>query len=362
MLPLALLFVLSLGGCSRNQKDSDDAAKSADPAVVDVTVVRVQRANIEAELSVSGNLVALPNTDAKLAALVPGRIAHVFVSEGDHVSAGQPLADLENSSLKDQEKQAEAATAQARANLENARISAQRNEGLLQRGIASRKEVEDARTQLAVNEAALKQAAAGLSAARTLSSRAVIRAPFAGTVVHRFLSVGEQVDGSSGQPVVELANIDTLELLGTVPAAHLAQIRVGEDFPFETSATPGIKFTGRVVSILPAVDPATNNGGIRIRIANPKHLLKLGMFITLNVPLKQGGPRLVVPRQAIYPDETGAPHVYRLQSEQVEAVSVELGVQTKDVAELLSGVREGDTVVLTGGYGLRDKAKVRVKQ
>src|SRR5262249_47001028 len=150
---------------------------------------------------VSGNLAAPPNRDAKIAALVPGKIKQVLVAEGISVREGQELAKLDNASLVDQLRQAEAAVAQAKANSENRRMSAQRNEGLLQRGIAARKELEDARTQLAVNESLLKQAEAVRSAAQTQVARSVLRAPFAGTVVHRFLGAGEQVDGTSGQPV-----------------------------------------------------------------------------------------------------------------------------------------------------------------
>jgi membrane fusion protein (multidrug efflux system) len=161
---------------------------------------------------------------------------------------------------------------------------------------------------------------------------------------------------------VEVASIDKLELLGTVPAYRLSEIKAGDEFPFQTSAVPEAKFTAQLISVLPAVDPATNNGTVRIRLGNPKHQLKLGMFISVNLPLKQSGPRLVVPRQAIYPDESGEPHVYKIAGDKAESVPVQLGAQSKDLIEIVSGVQEGDTVILTGGYGLPEKAKVHVKQ
>jgi membrane fusion protein, multidrug efflux system len=356
------LALLSLGcvlfaACGKSPEDQD-----AGVAVPEVTVTTVKRAPLSQELLVSGNLATLPNRDAKLAALVPGRIKAVLVTEGDRVESGKALVELDSVSLTDQLHQAEAAVTQAKANVENARISAARNEGLLQRGIAARKEVEDTRTQLAVNEAALKQAEAAQSAARTQVARAIIRSPFAGTVVHRFLGVGEQVDGSGSQPVVEVANIDTLELLGTVPASRLSEIQNGGEFSFQTTQVPGATFKAKIVAILPAVDPATNNGTVRVRIDNRSHLLKLGMFISIDLPLKQQKQRLIVPRQAIYPDESGEPHIYKVSGDQVEAVPVQLGIQTPDQAEILSGVQEGDKVILTGGYGLSDKAKVHIKQ
>ena len=346
-----------LGGCSR--QGSGEPKGEATEA--EVTLTQVEKGMLSQELLASGNLVTLPNQDAKVASLVSGRIERVLAIEGDRVSTGQELAQLESGPLRDQVRQAEATLAQARANLENARLAAERSQRLLERGIASRKEVEDSQTQLAVTRAALSQAEAALSAARAQLGRATIRAPFAGTVVRRFLGVGDQVDGTGTQPVVEVANINVLELLASVPGSRLNQIRTNNAFAFETPNVPGAKFSARVVAVLPAVDPATNNGTARIHIDNPQHLLKLGMFLSVNLPLKAAAGRLLLPRQAIYPDESGEPHVYRVTGNQAEAVAVKLGAQSNDRVEVLEGVQDGDVVVLSGGYGLPEKSKVRVK-
>jgi RND family efflux transporter MFP subunit len=357
---VVLLVALSFAACGKHG-DPDDEAKKSEP-VPDVTVTKVVRGVISDNLIVNGNLAALPNHDAKVAALVPGRIAKVMVVEGDHVSSGQSIAELDSTLLREQERQAEAAVTQAKATVENARLTAQREESLLQRGVSSRKEVEDARTQLAVAQATLQQQEAGLATARAQVSRAIVRAPFDGTVVKRFAGAGEQVDGTAAQPVVEVAQIETLELLGTVPAARLAEIRTGEAFTFETNAVPDAKFTAKVVNVLPAVDPATNNGTVRIRVDNTKRQLKLGQYLSIDLPLKSSGARLIVPRPAIYPDEAGEPHVYKVTGDEAEQVPVQLGIQTKDKAEIVTGVQEGDNVIVSGAYGLPEKAKVHVKQ
>ena len=349
----ALLAVTN--GCSKS--DSTNEAT----LIPEVTVTTVRRGSIVQNLTVSGNLTALPNRDAKIAALVPGRIERVLVTEGDSVHSGQLVAQVDPVSLRDQLVQADAAVSQARANVENARIAAERTEGLLQRGIAARKEVEDAKTQLSVNEAQLKQAEAARSAAHTQVNRSELRSPFAGTVVHRFLGVGEQVDGTSGQPVVEIADIGTLELLGTVPASRLSEIQKGARFSFQTAAVPGASFSARVIDVLPAVDPVTDNGTVRVRIDNAKRLLKLGMFLTVDLSLKQTSTSLVIPKQAVYPDEAGEPHVYKVTGDEATFVPVQLGIQTKDQAQITSGVEDGDTIILSGGYGLPEKTKVRTK-
>lgn len=353
--PLIALLITLLTACGKVESAKDSAPTP------EVTLTTVRRGSVSQTLLVSGNLTALPNRDAKIAALVPGRIQSVLVTEGAMVHEGQMVASLDCTSFHDQLVQAEGAVAQAKANVENAKLASDRAEGLLQRGIAARKEVEDAKTQYSVYQSQLKQAEAAAAVSRSQVERCSLRAPFAGTVVHRFLGAGEQVDGTSAQPVLEIADIETLELLGTAPASRLSAVAKGNKFTFATPAVPGTTFRAQILDVLPAVDPATDNGSVRIRIENPKHLLKLGMFVSVDLSLNQAEPTLIVPKQAVYPDETGDPHVYRVKGDEAEFVPVQLGIQTKDEAQILSGVQEGDTVILSGGYGLPDKARVHSK-
>jgi RND family efflux transporter MFP subunit len=347
--------------CSHRSVGEDVAANS-DAMVAEVTLTRVTRADISQTLTVSGTLAALPNQNVKVSSLVPGRIAELAVAEGDRVEAGQLLAKLDDLPLRDQLQQAEATADQARASLENARLALARNQNLFERGIAARKELEDARMLESVAAAALRQAEAALALARLQVSRTEIRSPLGGRVVKRFESVGEQVDGTAAYPIVEVANLNEVELFGNVPALYLPKMRIGRSLSVTTDVFPHAAFRGRVVAISPAVDPSTDVGLVRIRIANSSGLLRLGMFLTVQMPLETHTSALVVPPQAIYRDEHGSPHVYKVEGNVATAVAAQLGIETNDRVELLSGVREGDTVILTGGYGLGGKAKVEVKR
>src|SRR6266481_5844434 len=147
VLMMPLLFAGGIAGCSHQSAESaEGAGKSADTATP-VALTRVTRADIHRTVTVTGSIAALPNQDVRVSSFVAGRIAELKVAEGDHVRSGQIVARLEDHTLRDQLKQAEAAVAQARANLENAKLSRTRNETLFQRGIAARKDLEDARTQ-----------------------------------------------------------------------------------------------------------------------------------------------------------------------------------------------------------------------
>jgi RND family efflux transporter MFP subunit len=357
------IALLLLPSCSKKSsgEEGEEAEEGAANIVAEVTVTRVERTDIQSTLSVSGTVSALPNQDVRVSSLVSGRVAGMMVAEGDRVREGQGLAKIDDRPFHDQVQQAQAAVDQAKANLENSNLSLDRNEKLLERGIAARKDVEDARTQAAVNKAQVSQAEAVLALAQLNLARTDVRSPLTGMVVKRLLSVGEQVDGTAAQPVFEVANTSEVELYGNVPALYLDKIRVGQVLNISTDAFPGKVFQSHIVAISPAVDPSTNVGLVRIRIANGAGLLRLGMFLTAQVPLETHRNALVAALQAVYRDQDGNPEIYRVEGEKAEAVPVKLGIETKDRVELLSGAQEGETIILGGGYGLPAHTKVKVK-
>jgi RND family efflux transporter MFP subunit len=357
----ALALALTSACSPKTGRDTDEEGGKAPEQVATVTVTEVRSGSITSWLTITGTVRALPNQDVRVSSLVPGRIAKMMATEGDRVHSWQVLAKIEDRPFLDQIQQAEASVAQAKANLENAQLGLTRNDDLFKRGIAARKDLEDARTQVSVDQAALQQAEASLSLARLQLSRTEVRSPLEGTVVKRFLSDGEQVDGSGATPIFEVADLRQVELFGNVPANYLARIRVGQTLPVNSDAFPGKTLSGRIVAISPAVDPATNVGEVRIRIRNPQGLLRLGVFLSAKLALEVHANALLVPSQAVYRDAEGQPEIYRIEGDTATAEPVKLGLQTAEQTEILAGVKEGETVILTGGYGIEKQAKVKVQ-
>jgi RND family efflux transporter MFP subunit len=357
---LALFFVLAavlISGCNKEAGDEDESAQ----VVAQVTVTKVSRSTVQQTATISGNVVAPPNKDVKLSALVAGRIETLTVSEGDRVRSGEILATIDSHTYDDQLRQSQAALQQADATVQNAQQNLKRNQTLFQRGIAAGKDLEDAKTQLAVTEAAQAQARAAEEAANLQVERTKIVSPLNGIVARRYVSIGEQVDGTGTQPIIEVANIAEVELAGSLPAAYLGKIHVGEAISIASESLQGKDFTGKIIAISPTVDPATNVGSIRIRIANPGGALKLGMYLNAQVPIETHQNALTVATGAIYHDEAGAAQVYEIHGDTATAVEVKVGIQTSDRVEILSGVKDGDTVILTGGYGLGDNSKIKIQ-
>ena len=353
---LAALIALAAGNAC-GQHAADEAAPPQEVPTITAETARVVRRTLADELIVRGTVAAIPNEDVKVSALVPGRVNAVSVAEGDSVGEGQVIAEIDRRPLEDQRRQAAAAVEQARAQLENARLNLQRNEQLFERGIAAGKEVEDARTALASAQAALEQATATLNTATLQIERAQVRAPISGQVVKRMISVGEQVDGTGSQPIVEIANLDRVELAANVPAEQLARVKVGQVATVASDAYRDRMFTGTVLAIAPAIDATTNAALVRIRIANREHLLKVGMFAEARLKLEEHVNALVVPPSAIVRDQEGAA-VYVVTGDMAQRTAVGTGLEQKDAVEITAGITEGQTVLTSSVYGLGDKAKL----
>ncbi len=349
---LLLAASLACGG----KGGGEDTVEPPEVPTITAEVGTVTRRAMVDDLVVRGTITAVPNEDVKVSALVAGRVNAVTVAEGDTVKEGQVIAELDRQPLMDQRRQSAAAVEQARAQIENARLNLQRNQQLFERGIAAGKEVEDARTQLAAGQAALEQAQAGLSTADRNIARAVVRSPIAGQVVKRMISVGEQVDGTSNQPIAQIANTDRVELAANVPSEYLPRIKVGQAATLSTDASAAHAFTGSVLAIAPAVDTATNAGLVRIRVVNAERALKIGMFAEAHVTLEQRDA-LVVPPSALVrtPD---AAYVYVVSGDLAQRTEVKVGLEKPDGVEIVSGVKAGQPVLTSSVYGLGEKAKL----
>lgn len=347
------LVLVACAACGRKAEDEESESTPVPTIVADTA--KVDRRTLIEEITVRGPVTALPNEDVKVSALVPGRVTSVTVAEGDSVKQGQVVASIDRRPIEEQRRQAAAALEQANAQVENARLNLDRTSQLFTRGIAAGKEVEDAKTAMASATAAREQATAALNTANLQIERTEVRAPIAGQIVKRMVSVGEQVDGTAGQPIVQVANLDRIELAANVPAAYLSRVQVNQHAIIVSPSVAGVELMGTVIAIAPAVDVATNTGLVRIRIANAQRQLKVGMFAEARVQLAAHPAVLAVPPQAIVKSGEGV-FVYLVNGDAAQRTPVMIGLETSSAVEIRSGVTEGQTVLTSSVYGLGDKA------
>jgi RND family efflux transporter MFP subunit len=350
-----VIGVALIASIACGHKGDEENGESAAVPTINAETGLVTRRTLVEEATVRGAVTARPNEDVKVSALVPGRVTMVTVAEGDSVRQGQVVASIDRRPFEEQRRQAAAALEQANAQIENAKANLERMTQLFTKGIAAGKEVEDAKTQMASATAAREQATAALNTVNLQVERTEVRSPIAGQVVKRMVSVGEQVDGTASQPIVQVANLDRVEMAANVPAEYLSRVKVNQHALITASALPGVEMMGAVIAIAPAIDPATNTALTRIGIGNAERQLKVGMFAEARLQLAEHPHVLVVPPPAVVKNDDGT-FVYVVTGNTAQRTPVMIGLETPSGVEIKSGVNEGQMVLTSAVYGLGEKA------
>lgn len=341
--------LLLAAGCS----SAAEAQTVAPEKVVPVATVVVGERAVPRYLTLTGSLVA--NRHSEVAADASGKVAQTFVERGSFVDKGAMLAVLDASSAA---LAAADAAAQSKALGEQAALAAierDRSERLLAKGAVSSAEVDRMRSQsqASASSAAAAQARAALAGKAVGDSR--LRAPFAGLVAERFVSVGEYVRPDTR--IVTLLEIDPLRLELTVPEASVGLVADGQPVEFAVSTYPSERFAGSVRYVGASVRRSSRDLVVEAVTANPDKRLRPGMFATAR--LQVGEQRLpAVPSSAIRRD-AGSPRVFVVVGDRLEERLVQLGESDGEFVAVIAGAKVGDAVVSAPGAQVRDGIKVR---
>jgi membrane fusion protein (multidrug efflux system) len=310
---------------------------------VPVEVATVEQRALAQSSSAVGSLRS--NESVVLRPEAAGRIVGLPFREGQPVAKGAVLVELDGAIQK-------AELMQAEANLALAQSNARRQEELFGKSFVA----ERARDEAAAN---LKAAEAAVALAQARLARTVIRAPFAGTVGIRSVSVGDYV--KDGQDLVNLEDIDRLKVDFRLPEADAPRLTVGQAVKLDSDTVPGKAFNARVTAIDPQVDAAGRSIRVRAELANSGRLLRPGMFVRVSLEF---GPRegvLLVPEEALVPSGSDQ-FVFRVvpgEPAKVARVGVDTGVRRDGRVEIRKGLAAGDQVVVAGQLKIRDGAAVK---
>ena len=206
---------------------------------------------------------------------------------------------------------------QARANRELARSTQQRNQELFEKKFISKQALDASAATLRVQEAAVALAEAKLG-------KTQIRAPFAGVIGIRSVSIGDYV--KEGQDLINLEDIATLKVDFRLPEATLPQLKLGQPLDVTVDALPGEKFTATLDAVDPLVDAGGRSISLRARLDNKAGTLRPGMFVRVRLALAEKADALMLPEQSLVPDPAGA-FVYRVVEGKAEKVKVKTGVR-----------------------------------
>jgi RND family efflux transporter MFP subunit len=347
-----LVLLTSLASCSKQAAEEVESE-----TVVQVRTEPAALGTIRATLSVTGTVAAAPGADLVVVAPEPARIAEIPKAEGDAVKAGDLLVRFEIPAyaIDVASKRGEVSRAQAR--IDNARAAQTRAHDLFDRGIASRKEVEDSDRELADAQAGVTEAAASLAAAESAASRTTIRARFSGVVARRWHNAGDVVEAASSDPVLRVVDPRRLEISAAVPVTDVARVAMG--------AVAHMVMAGRaesvplkVISRPAVVDPNTATVPLRLALSIPAPL-PIGTPVQITIDAEEHRDVVLVSAAAVTHEGEEAA-VFVAAGNKAERRVVTLGIQNDVHAEIRSGIKAGEAVIVDGQSGLPDGAAITV--
>ncbi len=274
---------------------------------------------------------------------IAGRIDSFAFSEGDRVSQGDVLVELDSEILRAEMAKAESDLTLAEANRERAMTLAKQGTGTLR-----------ARDEAV---AAFRVAQADRELARARLGKATIAAPFSGILGFRTVSVGAYV--TPGDTLVGLADIDPIKVDFRVPELVLSEIRRGQSIRVLVDAVPGAAFDGTVYAIDPVVDE--NGRAIRMRaeVPNPDGILFPGLFARVQILAARRENAVLVPESSVFA-RGGGQYVFRVVDGKAALTQVKLGQRRPGEVEIVEGLSAGDVVITAGHEKVRDKGAVDV--
>jgi len=349
------MLSLAVAGCHKAAEETTETT-----AAVPVEVAEAHVGTVRAIVAITGTAEPAPGADWTIIAPAPARVVEITKAEGDRVRKGELLVRFDAPPLRSDLATRSGELAAAHARVENARKNEARVASLLEHGIASRKEVEDAQRELREAEAAVRQGSGTQAAAADLVAQTSVYARFNGLVAHRSHNPGDLVEAAATDPVMRVVDPTRMQVTASVPVAELTRISVGEP---ARVVVPGAEAdtaeTARVISRPAAVDVATGTAVARLGLARGTRLTA-GTPVQIEIQTEEHKDVVVVPTSAIVREEEKA-FVYVLGADKkAHRKPVELGIVAGEDAEIRSGVSASDKVVVKGQEELPDGAVVTV--
>jgi RND family efflux transporter MFP subunit len=325
---------------------------------------------------------------------VSGNIKGLNVKEGRHVRAGEILVEIDDQEYRLRWERAEAlrlkylsdllldkqfappekvADPAAAERVKKAEQDFSKAGSLYGKGMISREEFEKAKRayESLLIESGAKQeevmaAAKGLTQAEIDAQiaeleleRTKIRAPFAGIISD--IRVSPQENISAGRELFTLVDISQIKVQAKVLESEIGKMKVGYEAALRFSAYPGKTFKGHVEAVSPIVNPEDRTCAVHIAVDNPQEEIKPGMHAEVEIAADIYKDRLLVPQEAVLV-RGGRKLVFAVEEGLAKWRYIEVGLENKDYAEVLDGVKEGEVVIVEGHFTLAHDAKVQVTQ
>jgi len=350
VLGVMAVVIMALGFAKFRQIESAVHAGAFQPPPEAVTSIVTQREQWPASMTAIGTIEAVHGV--MVSADLPGTVARITFDSGKAVREGEILVELDT-----RQERAQLASLEAQRDL--AKVNFGRMQELVNAGVISRMDYDQATAQQKATEA-------NVAEIRATIDRKTIRAPFSGILGIRKVNLGQYLP--AGSPVVSNQSLNPIYVNVGVPQQAAAQVHVGRSLRVTTEDVAGKVFAGSVTAIDSEVDPTTRNIQVQATLSNPEGKLRPGMFVQVEMPLGASRSVIALPASAInyapYGDSVfvitdlkdPAGKTYRGVRQQFVKVEGARG----DQVAVISGLNPGEEVVTSGVFKLRNGAAVQV--
>jgi len=362
-----------------------------------VTIEPVLRRDFVQTVVASGHVEAPHRFDVGVQ--ITGTVMRIPVVAGQAVQAGDLLVELEAAELNATGRQADAAVVQAKlrelqevqgpvaaqslrqaqSGLTNARAALARSQALANQGFIGQAALDDARKAAELADAEVRSAQkqletttptgsdralalanvagarASAQAARARTAYAEVKAPVAGTLIARNVEVGDVVQ--PGRVLMTLSPVGRTQVIVAIDEKNLALLALGQPALVSADAYPTQRFAATLAYINPGVNAMTGAVEVKLDVAAPPVVLKQDMTVSVDIEVARSAQALIVPLSAVH-DADAAPWVIRMEGRHARRRSVQLGLRSGGLAEVLGGLAEGDAV-LVGSVAVKPGARVR---
>ena len=352
---------------SQSRATVEDSSPKDEALTVEVMPVRI--ATVEERIELVGSLLA--KNEVEVRARVSGYITALPYDVGDEVAAGRDVVFLDDTEQLERIANMRAALAVAEAELKAsqaeralAQRTLDREEGLVESGAGTEKQVEAAsgaveiaEARVALNEARVDEAKSNLRQSELAASDLKIVSSIAGSVARRFVDAGALAQPNL--PLMVIVDLDTIETSVHITEKDYDRIAAGQSAVVRVDAFPDREFRGEVARVAPVVDPETRTALVQVEIPNPDHLLKPGMHARVGIVFQSKQGSGVVPVDAVV-DAGDAPAVFVVNGEppQAERRNVLTGINDGRVVEILEGLQADERIVTLGNRLLRHGQRV----
>ncbi len=341
---------------ANKEEKKSDVDKTFEFAKNDIAVVQPQ--NLGLVIPVSGSV--RPVLQAMVKSKVAGEVAHVYVREGERVTAGQTLVSIDAADLKARHDAQRAMVAEAKARLDLATKNEANNRALLAKNFISQNAFDGVANSVQIAEANHQSALAQSAITQRALADAQVRAPFAGIVSKRAVNVGEKITADA--PVMHIVDLSKMELEAPVPVSDIPCVKVGQEIAFTVDGFAGREFKGKVERINPAAEAGSRSISIFVSLPNLDGALKGGMFANGTLAATSRGAVNALPLASLI-EEGGQTFVYAIKDGLIQRKPVTVGAKNveRGMVEIRDGITIGTEVIAVKADGLKHGSKAIVK-